>query len=313
MRGPRRAAPSDEAIGLATDEEAPTVARRGPKGARVKQTIIINADAYETRIAILEAGELAELLVERSEQRRHVGDIYKGKINAVLPGMQAAFVELGLPKTGFLHASDLAESLADLEDISDLDENGEPGRRRRGPVLKIEDHLKKGQEVLVQITKESIGTKGPRVTQQVSLPGRYCVLMPGVEHVGVSRRIEERTERQRIKAIIADLKPKGVGLIARTAGEGKGDPEFAADVKHLSKLWQKIDRKAAGVRAPALVHRELEMTAGMIRDLFTDEVDEVVIDDPESFAEIQTYLKSVSPELRERVKLYKGHDPIFDH
>ncbi|MBI3539619.1 MAG: Rne/Rng family ribonuclease [Candidatus Eisenbacteria bacterium] len=278
----------------------------------MKQTIIINADAYETRIAILEDGELAELLVERAEQRRHVGDIYKGRVNAVLPGMQAAFVDLGLPKTGFLHASDLSESLNDLEDISDLDENGDRGHRRRGPALKIEDHLKKGQEVLVQITKESIGTKGPRVTQQVSLPGRYCVLMPGVDHVGVSRRIEDRAERQRIKAIIADLKPKGVGLIARTAGEGKGDHEFAADVKHLVKLWQKVDRKAAGVRAPAPVHRELEMTAGLIRDLFTDEVDEVVIDDKDSFAEIQSYLKSVSPELRDRVKLYPGHDPIFD-
>ena len=312
MRGTRRAAPPDEAVALATAEEEPTVARRPPKGDRVKQTIVINADAYETRIAILEDGELAELLVERAEQRRHVGDIYKGRVNAVLPGMQAAFVDLGLPKTGFLHASDLAESLNDLEDISDLAENGDQGRRRRGPMLTIEAHLKKGQEVLVQITKESIGTKGPRVTQQVSLPGRFCVLMPGVEHVGVSRRIEDRAERQRIKAIIADLKPKGVGLIARTAGEGKGDPEFAADVKHLTKLWQKVDRKSAGLRAPALVHRELEMTAGLIRDLFTDDVDEVVIDDKESFAEIQSYLKSVSPELRDRVKLHKGHDPIFD-
>src|SRR5206468_8426476 len=239
-------------------------------------------------------------------QRRHVGDIYKGRINAVLPGMQAAFVDLGLPKTGFLHASDLAESLSDLEDISDLDENGDHGRRRRGPVLKIEDHLKKGQEVMVQITKESIGTKGPRVTQQVSLPGRFCVLMPGVDHVGVSRRIEDRGERQRIKAIITDLKPKGVGLIARTAGEGKGDPDFAADVKHLTKLWQKVDRKASSVRAPALVHREMEMTAGLIRDLFTADIEEVVIDDKESFSEVQSYLKTVSPELRERVALHKG-------
>ena len=278
----------------------------------MKTSIIINADSYETRIAILEDNELAELLVERSEQRRHVGDIYKAKVNAVLPGMQAAFVDLGLPKTGFLHASDLAESLGDLEDISDLEENGDRGRRRRAPVPKIEDHLKKGQDILVQITKESIGTKGPRVTQQVSLPGRYCVLMPGVDHVGVSRRIEDRSERQRIKAIIGDNRPKGVGLIARTAGEGKGDPEFTADVKHLHKLWQKIDRKAGTLRAPALVHRELEMTAGLIRDLFTDEVDEVIIDDKEAFAEIQTYLKNVAPELRDRVQLYKGREPIFD-
>ncbi|PYM71499.1 MAG: Rne/Rng family ribonuclease [Candidatus Rokuibacteriota bacterium] len=286
--------------------------RAGAERNRVKQKIVINADSYETRIAILEDDELAELLVERADQRRHVGDIYKGRVNAVLPGMQAAFVDLGLPKTGFLHASDLAESLSDLEDISELEENGDRSRRRRAAAPKIEEHLKKGQEILVQITKESIGTKGPRVTQQVSLPGRFCVLMPGVEHVGVSRRIEERAERQRIKAIIGDLKPKGVGLIARTAGEGKGDPDFAADVKHLNKLWQRIDRKASAVRAPALVHRELEMTAGLIRDLFTDDVDEVLIDDKDSFAEIQAYLKAVSPELRDRVKLFKDREPIFD-
>jgi ribonuclease G len=278
----------------------------------VKQKIIINADSYETRIAILEDEELAELFVERAEQRRHVGDVYKGRVNAVLPGMQAAFVDLGLPKTGFLHASDLAESLSDLEDISDLDESGDKGRRRRAPVPKIEDVLKKGQEVLVQITKESIGTKGPRVTAQVSLPGRFCVLMPGVDHVGVSRRIEDRAERQRIKAIISDGKPKGIGLIARTAGEGKGDVDFAADVKHLHKLWQKLERKAESVRAPALVHRELEMTASLIRDLFTDDVEEVFIDDKDSFSEIQAYLKAVSPELRDRVLLYKGREPIFD-
>jgi len=278
----------------------------------VKQKIIINADSYETRVAILEDDELAELFVERADQRRHVGDIYKARVNAVLPGMQAAFVDLGLPKTGFLHASDLAESLNEMDDLSDMEDGGDHRRRRRGPVLKIEDHLKKGQEVLVQITKESIGTKGPRVTQQVSLPGRFCVLMPGVEHVGVSRRIDDRSERQRIKAIITDLKPKGVGLIARTVGEGKEDPEFAADVKHLVKLWHKIDRKSAGSRAPSLVHRELEMTASLIRDLFTDEIEEVHIDDKDAFAEIQAYLKQVSPELRDRVHLHKGPEPIFD-
>jgi ribonuclease G len=279
----------------------------------VKQRIIINADSFETRVAILENDELAELFVERAEQRRHVGDVYKGRVNAVLPGMQSAFVDLGLAKTGFLHASDLAESLNALEDFSDADDaTGDRGRRRRAPVPKIEDHLKKGQEVLVQITKESIGTKGPRVTQQISLPGRFCVLMPGVEHVGVSRRIEERTERQRIKAIISDLKPKQVGVIARTVGEGKGDAEYAADIKHLARLWQKIEKKSGSVRAPSLVHRELEMTASLIRDLFTDEVEEVFIDDKESYDEIDRYLKAVSPELADRVKHYKGREPIFD-
>jgi len=279
----------------------------------VKQRIIINADSFETRVAILENDELAELFVERAEQRRSVGDVYKGRVNAVLPGMQSAFVDLGLPKTGFLHASDLAESLSALEDLADADDiAGDRGRRRRAPVPKIEDHLKKGQEILVQITKESIGTKGPRVTQQISLPGRFCVLMPGVDHVGVSRRIEDRSERQRIKAIISDLKPKNVGVIARTAGESKGDAEYAADIKHLARLWQKLEKKSQSVRAPSVVHRELEMTAGLIRDLFTDEVDEVFIDDKESFDEIERYLKAVSPELADRVKHYKGKEPIFD-
>jgi ribonuclease G len=279
----------------------------------VKQRIIINADSYETRVAILENDELAELFVERAEQRRNVGDIYKARVNAVLPGMQSAFVDMGLPKTGFLHASDLAESLSQLEDLSDADEaTGDHRRRRRAPVPKIEDHLKKGQEILVQITKESIGTKGPRVTQQISLPGRFCVLMPGVDHIGVSRRIEERPERQRIKAIISDLKPKNVGVIARTVGEGKGDAEYAADIKHLARMWQKIEKRSQGARAPALVHRELEMSAGLIRDLFTEDVEEVFIDDADSFAEIEGYLKAVSPELSDRVKHYKGKDPIFD-
>jgi ribonuclease G len=276
----------------------------------VRQKIVINADAYETRIAILEDGELAELLVERAEQRRHVGDIYLGRINAVLPGMQAAFVDLGLPKTGFLHASDLAENLADLEDF-DLEENGDR-RRRRGQAPKIEDHLKKGQDVLVQVTKESIGTKGPRVTQQVSLPGRYSVLMPGVDHVGVSRRIEDRGERQRLKGIVTEHKPKGAGLIVRTAGEGKDERAFEADVKYLTRLWQKVERKARAVHAPSVVHRELELTAGLIRDLFTEDTEEVLIDDKASHAEILAYLKSVAPELRDRVKLYTGKDAIFD-
>jgi Rne/Rng family ribonuclease len=219
--------------------------------------------------------------VERGEKRSHVGDIYKGRVNAVLPGMQAAFVEIGLPKTAFLHASDLAENLADLDEFEGDDEpsgRGGGGRRQRRPVPKIEDCLKKGQEILVQVTKESIGTKGPRVTQQVSLPGRFTVFMPGVDHSGVSRRIEDRGERQRLKALVAQHRPKGAGLIVRTAGDGKGEKEFANDVNYLIKLWEKVDRKSKTARAPALIHRELELTTGLIRDLFTEDVEELVIE-----------------------------------
>ncbi len=281
----------------------------------MRKRIVINADPHETRIAILEDNELVELLVERGEKRRHVGDIYKGRVNAVLPGMQAAFVEIGLTKTAFLHASDLAENLADLDDFdSDEDESHGRGggRRARRAVPKIEDHLKKGQEVLVQVTKESIGTKGPRVTQQVSLPGRFTVFMPGVDHSGVSRRIEDRSERSRLKGLVAEHRPKGAGLIVRTAGEGKGAREFANDVKYLTRLWQKIERKTQTSRAPSLIHRELELTTGLIRDLFTEDVDELVIDAKDAHRDILNYLRSISPELRDRVKLYKGRQPIFD-
>ena len=279
----------------------------------MRKRIVINADPHETRIAILEENELVELLVERGEKRSHVGDIYKGRVNAVLPGMQAAFVEIGLPKTAFLHASDLAENLADFEDLDSDDEpSGRSGRRARRPVPKIEDCLKKGQEILVQVTKESIGTKGPRVTQQVSLPGRFTVFMPGVDHSGVSRRIEDRGERSRLKGLVAEHRPKGAGLIVRTAGEGKGEREFANDVKYLVKLWEKVEKRAKTSRAPALIHRELELTTGLIRDLFTEDVEELIIDSKDAHRDILNYLRSISPELRERVKLYKGRQPILD-
>ena len=281
----------------------------------MRKRIVINADPHETRIAILEDNELVELLVERGDKRRHVGDIYKGRVNAVLPGMQAAFVEIGLPKTAFLHASDLSEN-ADIDDFDGDDEEGGSrgggGRRSRRPAPKIEDHLKKGQEIVVQVTKESIGTKGPRVTQQVSLPGRFTVFMPGVDHSGVSRRIEDRSERSRLKQLVAEHRPKGAGLIVRTAGDGKGEKEFANDVKYLIRLWEKIEKKTHTSRAPSLIHRELELTTGLIRDLVTEDVDELVIDSKDDHRDILNYLRSISPELRDRVKLYKGKQPIFD-
>ncbi len=280
----------------------------------MRKRIVINAEPHETRVALLEDKDLVELLVERGDHTRHVGDIYKGRINAVLPGMQAAFVEIGLTKTAFLHASDLA--LSPIQDYENGDEPGGSagrGRRSRRILPKIEEHLEKNQEVLVQVTKESIGTKGPRVTQQLSLPGRFSVFMPGVDHVGVSRKIEDRAERSRLKGIIAELKPEAGGIIVRTAGEGKTEREFQNDVHYLSRLWERVERKAESVIAPFLVHRELDLTTGLIRDLFTEDVDEVVIDDQDVHRDVLNYLKAISPELRQRVRLYKGREPIFDY
>jgi ribonuclease G len=279
----------------------------------VIREILINCDPHETRIAILEDKELVELLVERADRRRRVGDIHKARVNAVLPGMQAAFVDIGLAKTAFLHVSDLVESLADYDELEEGSfEDDEEKRRDLRQAIKIEDHLVKGQDLLVQVTKESIGTKGPRVSGQVSLPGRYLVLLPGADHAGVSRRIEDRSERARLKGIVSEIKPSGAGIIVRTAGEGKTKRHFIADVKFLSRLWKRIEIKAGKVRAPALLHRDMELVAGLIRDIFTDDVHKLVIDSKKEHGQILSYVRSFAPELRHRVKLYTGRAPIFD-
>jgi len=292
----------------------------------MQKSIVINAEPKETRVAILEDRELVELLVERPDERRIVGDIYKGKINAVLPGMQAAFVEIGLAKTAFLHASDLFNSMSDDIDLDDdeVKSDGTTGeaapsryrpqrrRPRREQAPRIEDHLTKGQEVVVQVTKEPISTKGPRVSQQVSLPGRYLVYMPGADHVGVSRKIPSRDERVRLKRILREIKPEGGGVIARTAGEGRSKKEFREDLNYLLKMWKKTERRAVSAPAPALVHREMSLATGLIRDLLTEDVDEVIVDSPEVHHEIGMYLESVSPALVNRVRPYKGKLPIFD-
>jgi len=279
----------------------------------VIREIIINCDPHETRIAILEDKELVELLVERSDRKRRVGDIYKARVNAVLPGMQAAFVDIGLAKTAFLHVSDLVESLADYDGLDEESlEDDEEKRRNVRQVIKIEDHLSKGQEILVQVTKESIGTKGPRVSGQISLPGRYMVLLPGADHAGVSRRIEDRNERGRLKAIVSEIRPSGAGLIVRTAGEGKTKKHFIADVKFLTRLWKRIESKACKVRAPALLHRDMDLVAGLIRDIFTDDVHKLVIDSKGEHRQILSYVRLFAPELRNRVKLYTNRAPIFD-
>src|SRR6267143_6175415 len=285
----------------------------------MRREIIINAGSNETRIALLEDKELVEVMVERPEAVRRVGDIYKGRVNAVLPGMQAAFVDLGLEKSAFLHASDLQPSDSDLDDLFEEEEETEErkrggGRGRREEAApRIEEALKKGQELLVQITKEPIGTKGPRVTTQVSLPGRYLVLMPGHEHVGVSRKIEDRQERTRLKTLIKDLRHKGSGLIVRTVGSERGKKEFQSDVKYLEALWTKIERQSQRAKAPAILHREMELTTGLIRDIFTEDVAQLVIDSKEEYKEILEYLKTYVPELSSRIKLYRGQEPIFDH
>jgi ribonuclease G len=238
----------------------------------VRREIIVNATGNETRVAILEDGRLVELMHERPDDRRMVGDIYLGVVEAVVPGLQAAFVDIAAGKSAFLHASDLAE----LED----EENGDRRSKRYPP---IQDVVKRGQSLLVQVTKEPIGTKGPRVTSQVSLPGRFLVYMPFSSHVGISRRIEDRDERARLREMAKGLlKKDSGGVIVRTVGEELTKDTFKRELRSLQKTWDKVGRRAKSMKAPVLVHEEARLTSGVIRDVFSERVDLLTIDSTES-------------------------------
>jgi ribonuclease G len=275
--------------------------------------IIVSAQPHQTRVAIMENSQLVEFMVERPDQRRIVGDIYKGKVTAILPGIQAAFLDIGLEKGAFLHVSDLAGNLEDL-DIDDDDEEGKASRSRRESMKRvpIEEQISKGDELLVQVMKEPIGTKGPRVTAQITLPGRFVVLMPGVDHVGVSRKIEDRGERARLRQIIQRHRPGGVGLIVRTVGAGEDEIAFESDIRFLTGSWEKIQSESGRVRAPSVVHRDMSLTTGLTRDVFTEQFDRLIVDDPNEHGKIMEYLESVSSDLGQRVELYQDEVPIFD-
>ncbi|MFH1336692.1 MAG: Rne/Rng family ribonuclease [Candidatus Zixiibacteriota bacterium] len=281
----------------------------------MQKDIIINVSEYETRLAILEDSKMVELLVERPESERMVGDIHKGIVKTVLPGMQAAFLDIGMGKSAFLHFSDIGESKAQLrqlyEDDSDFVEVKEAKKAKKAPE-NIQDVLKGGQEILVQITKEPIGTKGPRVTTDLSLPGRYVVLVPGEDHVGVSRKITDWAEKRRLKKLTYEIKPEGFGCIVRTVAEGKDKNQIKSDIKYLHKFWSRIRKLAEKKRAPVLVHKNVGMISSIMRDVLSSEVNSVVIDSKREYKSILSYLKAVAKSLRSVVKLYEGKVPIFD-
>jgi ribonuclease G len=298
----------------------------------LKREILISGSPRETRVAILEDDRLVELLVDRPDSRRSVGDIYVGKVDAVLPGIQAAFVDIGAEKSAFLHASDLIESEED-EDPEDREpddadeENGngggnEKGRRgggggrdrsRRRQAPNIAEELKRGQTKLVQVIKESIGTKGPRVTAQVSLAGRFLVYMPFASKVGVSRKIEARDQRARLREMVTKLVPSDDGgWIIRTVADDLTEASCKREIDHLLGLWKKIKRKASSGRAPQLVQRETSLTRGIVRDLLSDKVDLLLVDSKLLYNEIEQYLKQIDPDLLPKVKLYSAETPLFD-
>jgi ribonuclease G len=329
----------------------------------LKREILINGGQRETRVAILEDDRLVELLIDRPDHRRTVGDIYLGRVEAVLPGIQAAFVDIGQEKSAFLHASDLLEPEEDEEPEDEEPEEANaadpPGpeaaeavvveeapaenkgqwrsrdRRRRGrgnggvfeqgerrqreisprrALPNIQEILKKGQTLPVQVTKEPIGTKGCRVTAQISLPGRFLVYMPYASKVGVSRKIESREQRAKLREMVSKLLPQDAGgVIVRTVAEGVTEEHFRREIDSLLALWKKINRKKTFVRrAPALLQRETSLTRGIIRDLFSSKVDALHVDMKELYNEIEQYLQQIDPELMSRVHLYTDATPLFD-
>jgi ribonuclease G len=276
----------------------------------MKREILISAAPQETRVAILEDDVLVEFMIDRPEAERIVGDIYLGQVEAVLPGIQAAFVDIGTEKAAFLHVSDVVRDGTEEDDDED-DDAEHNGKSRRYPP--IQDLVKKGERLIVQATKEPIGTKGPRVTTQISLPGRFLVFMPYSNHVGVSRKIEDREERARLRALAKEIVPEDAGgVIIRTVGEELTREIFEREFKTLVNTWKKIQRRAKSSRPPALIHREAKLTRGIIRDVFTEKVDALTIDSKEVYNEVKQYLEGVDPELLNRVNLYTDPVPLFD-
>jgi len=289
----------------------------------VGKRIVVNAGLIETRVAVQDGNVLTELYVEREGRRSIVGSIYKGVVTNVLPGMQAAFVDIGLAKDAFLYAGDYtakrgeeegADSEPDEEeDAVDLDVGeAEPEPRVHAPAPPIEELLRRGQEVLVQVSKESLGTKGARVTSFVSIPGRSIVYMPQSRHVGVSRRIHDDDERERLRDIVKSLRPPTGGFIVRTVAEGKGEEDLASDIQFLARLWSQIQERFERAPAPSLLHEEMDLTFRVVRDLFSPQVDEFLVDSPEAHAKCVQFASTYVPQLADRVKLWDKDEPIFE-
>ncbi len=279
-------------------------ANAGGRGGNVQKEIIVNVSNRETRIALLEDGALTEYRVEREE--RVVGSIFKGIVQNVLPGMDAAFVDIGLERNAYL-------SIADI--IPEENSDNSPASLRRSELRrrKIKDLLKPGQQVMVQVTKGPRGTKGARVSTRIALPGRYVVLMPESHSVGVSRKIEDRAERDRLRKIGDRVIPEGFGLILRTECEGRTEAELKADIAYLQHMWVDVLKNAKRQRAPAIIHRDQTLLFRTVRDMFGENISRMVIDDPDEYEKVHLVAGMVAPLMREKITLFDQDAPIFDH
>jgi ribonuclease G len=296
----------------------------------MQNMLVVNAEGPETRVGVVEEGSLAEFFVERKRDRGMVGNIYRGKVTRVLPGMQAAFVDLGpkVERAAFLYVADVlgsgdAQKLFEDSETDDGVDSGDESpagaasriarSRKQLANRKIEDLLKPGQHVVCQVTKDPIGLKGARVTGYISLPGRYSVFMPHVAQIGVSKRIGSDKERRRLRDIVSAARPKGTGFIVRTAAEDAIDQEMRDDVDFLARAWREIERREEDMKGPGLVYADLDLTLRCIRDLMREDTSEIVIDDEEQYERVKKFTLAFLPRFAERVKKYEHRRPIFDH
>jgi len=285
--------------------------------------IVINVAEHETRVALLEDGTIAELFIERKDGADSAGNIYKGRVQRVLPGMQAAFVDIGLSQAAFIYVDDvIGERIEDVEryfnEKKQTDENdSEENEESMPPDIffprqNIEGLITEGQEILVQVAKSPMGTKGARITSHISLPGRFLVLMPTSDHIGISRRIEDPVERERLKDIVTSLRAEQLGYIVRTAAEGVQQEKFAYEMGFLKNLWEGIKNKYNSMSAPSLLHKELSVSLRAVRDLLIQEAEQLVIDSPSGYETILSFLDTFMPSLRDSVEFYEGSEPIFE-
>jgi ribonuclease G len=280
----------------------------------MEKKILVSVDDYEMRVAILENSQLVEYFLERADNRRMAGNIYKGKVTAIAQGIEAAFVDIGIGRNAFLFVSDVSPQIDDEFSkmmVEEDEETEEDLERPLLPPVSISELLKEGQEILIQMEKEPIGAKGSRVTTNISLPGKYLVLLPNTTHIGISRRIEDPVERQRLKDMAEQLCPDGMGLIVRTVAEGREKDEFASDIETLQQLWGRLTRQSETSKAPALIHREAGLAIRLVRDMLNDEVTDLIVDEPDVYEQVLDYTEAMMPRLRSRVKLWKNKHPLF--
>ena len=274
--------------------------------------IIVNTTGRETRVALLENGQLAEFHIDRGKDRGYVGNTYLGKVVRVLPGMQAAFVDIGLERAAFLYVGDIFPDFVEKPSADQTVAEEAPRSRARAGQPAIQDLLTEGQEIPVQVAKDPIGTKGARLTTHITLPGRYIVFMPTVEHVGISRRIEKDKERRRLRDFVEKYRPKGAGFIVRTVCANKSEDILQRDMDYLLKTWEKINTNRKEKKAPCLLHADYGLVLRFLRDNLSEDVQRIVVDERKTFEAVQGFMNDFLPGFKDKVQLYRGQEPVFD-